>query len=257
MASNNLVANAAKTVFMILRKTRDASPPRSIRVGPASVLEAENEKLLGLRISKSLAWKDHLTGVNSVHSVIRQRLLLIRRLKYMVPKESLVSIVEGLVLSKVRYGLAVFSKIRLKESDPVPEEENSVQVALNDIMRLLCNVQRRDQTSINKLLQETGLLSFNQLSAQSVLLLTWKIVHGHCPSLSHLTQVVSSNSTRVSRSQAKGDLVVPGKLKKFPKNCFRVQAAKLWNAAPMAVKNAQSLPSVKKEIKEFVKTLPI
>ena len=57
------------------------------------------------------------------------------------------------------------------------------------------------------------------------------------------------------RAQARGDLVVPGGLK-IVTDSFRCQAAKLWNAAPLELRQAKSLYTAKRIIKDFVKTLP-
>ena len=256
MASNNLVANASKTVFLAMGKGRTVSPPRTIRVGPAKVAESDSEQVLGLMVNKSLSWKDHIMGSKGVHMGIRQRLLLLKRLSYLVPKSSLPTIVEGLIMSKVRYGLSVYGSVRLADHDPLSGDQNSLQVALNDVMRVICGVKLRDQVPIRELLQRTGLLSFNQMAAQAALLLVWKIKNGHCESLAHLVDVVSSNSARISRAQAGGDLVVPIR-STLTKDSFRYQGAKLWNSAPMAVKGSKSKDAAKKTIREFVNNLPI
>ena len=58
------------------------------------------------------------------------------------------------------------------------------------------------------------------------------------------------------RSAFNGNLVENGRSKKAKKT-FINDSARVWNNAPRQIKSCISLSSVKKEIKTFVKTLPI
>ena len=251
MASNGLVANAAKTEFVVFGGAADREP-FSVRVGDVLVQESETVKVLGVTLNRSLSWRDHLFGPGGVYSTIQQRLLLLRRLLNQMPRNSLLPIVDGLIMSKIRYALALFGRIRLSESDPLGQDEQKIQVALNDTMRLLCGVRRRDCISIKELTQRTGLLSFNQLSAQATLMGAWKGMAGKCLSMEQFLQPLSSTNDRVTRAEARRDLTVPR-----VRNCFRYNAAKVWNKAPLDIRNARSLSGVKKCVKNFVTTLPV
>jgi len=150
--------------------------------------------------------------------------------------------------------MPVFGRVRKVESDPQWGNMQKVQVALNDVMRLLCGVRRRDKLRTEELLRRTEMLSINQMAAQCTLLTTWKIMRGQCPALESLAQI--RTSTRATRSQGKGDLLMPMGNRTLT-NGFRYQAAKIWNAAPVNVRNAASISTAKKLIKEFVRTLPV
>ena len=62
-----------------------------------------------------------------------------------------------------------------------------------------------------------------------------------------------SNGTRASN---RGDLVIEVATLKSQAT-FLNDAFKLWNAAPIEIKNGNKLAVAKKEIRKFVKTLPI
>ena len=258
MASNYLVANPSKTGLLVMRRgghvDREAI---SIKIGSTEITESTSEKILGVTFSRDMSWSEHILGKGGVRNTVLQRLVLLQRLQRMLPRKYLIQVVEGLIMSTVRYGLPVFGKVRLVESEPVSGKFQPVQVVLNDIMRLLCGARRKDKTTIASLLQSTGLLSLNQMAAQAILLMAWKIMRGDCPALNSLVTPVTSNSSRISKSKVRGDLVLQRDGLRTTKDSFRHQAARIWNAAPSTIKNSKTIPTVKKHIREFVLTLPI
>ena len=67
----------------------------------------KTEKLLGLNISSNLDWDTH---VDMLCISLKQRMGLIARAKDKVTKHKLRIISEAIFMSKVRYGLAVYTK---------------------------------------------------------------------------------------------------------------------------------------------------
>ena len=82
MASNGLVANQAKTVFMILNEKRSSKTinPRQIKVGDMWINQSVSSKLLGMEISDNQDWQDHFHGAKGLLSSLNQRLFAIKRL---------------------------------------------------------------------------------------------------------------------------------------------------------------------------------
>ena len=61
MASNGLIANTAKTVFMLINnKDKKEGEILSIRVGNNQVAQEHSTKLLGMTISDKMDWKDQI-----------------------------------------------------------------------------------------------------------------------------------------------------------------------------------------------------
>ena len=57
MASNGLIANAEKTVFMVLNyKGRPGDPTLQIPVGNSMVEQSKHTKLLGMTIEENQSW---------------------------------------------------------------------------------------------------------------------------------------------------------------------------------------------------------
>ena len=106
MAANMVSANPKKTEFLMVRPGKKKGS-RTIAIGEATVHETQHAKLLGLKISNDLSWKKH---IQDMISELNQRLGVLKRLCYVFDKKNLKMLAEGLVLSKIRYGISVYSQ---------------------------------------------------------------------------------------------------------------------------------------------------
>ena len=113
MASNSLIANQAKTEFLMLN-LRNGNDLTEIRVGDSLVKRSYSTKLLGIKLEETQEWHEHL---KTLKSSLNQRLFVIRRIASHLPREKLMSIVHSLWKSKLRYGLQLCSMVRLLESE--------------------------------------------------------------------------------------------------------------------------------------------
>ena len=155
------------------------------------------------------------------------------------------------------HGLQLCTNVRSDEIEPKSGNIKSVQTAQNKLMRLLLRVPFNDRTSTSELLLKTGLLSVNQLAASIKLQEAWKAenvpnypvkLEPNKPNESTSERQLRPGSTRKWNQDAKSTA---------EKECFSRNTAKLWNCAPLNIKNAQNLNIVKKAIKIYCKSLPI
>ena len=159
-------------------------------------------------------------------------------------------------MSQVRYGLPLYCPVKIKEGDPSPGCIDQIEVAFNDCLRLLTGNKRSDQASIKSMLEELDWLSLNQLSAETRLVQAWKTAHveDYCLQDTLSLRKKGGNPTRVSETVS----FDPGvDCRITSSGTFVHQTAKLWNQAPKSIKTASSLEIAKREIRAYVKTLPI
>eukprot|EP00095_Tigriopus_kingsejongensis_P002475 maker-scaffold326_size205590-snap-gene-1.12 protein:Tk02475 transcript:maker-scaffold326_size205590-snap-gene-1.12-mRNA-1 annotation:"neuropeptide gpcr a38" len=78
-------------------------------------------------------------------------------------------IVDGLVISKLRYGLPVFGQVRLQDTDPTHGNMKKLQGVLNDLMRLVANKRISDKISCVDQSEMTGIPSLNRICASATL----------------------------------------------------------------------------------------
>eukprot|EP00095_Tigriopus_kingsejongensis_P009470 maker-scaffold322_size207131-snap-gene-0.12 protein:Tk09470 transcript:maker-scaffold322_size207131-snap-gene-0.12-mRNA-1 annotation:"unnamed protein product" len=98
-------------------------------------------KLLGITLQANLGWTDNVAGLVTS---LNQRVGLVRRLLKWIPRCHIQPIVDGLVISKLRYGLPVFGQVRLQDTDPTHGNMKKLQGVLNDLMRLVANKRISD-----------------------------------------------------------------------------------------------------------------
>ena len=106
------------------------------------------------------------------------------------------------------------------------------------------------------MLEKFDLLSVNQLAATIKLQEVWKsIIVPGCPiSLDPFKKSV--NQTHVLRTKNYRVFNDTSRLA-MSQSSFNIDAAKIWNAAPLEIKNSTSISEAKKQIIFFVKSLPI
>jgi exonuclease III len=247
MSRNKLVANASKTGFLLIRgKGHKKWPLTSVNVGSETVVESECEKILGVQVSNNLKWNDHL---RSVVNDLRYRIFTMRRLTYNLPRQYLQGLLDGIVYSKARYCLPLFSKLRLSSQDKKNQWMEAVQKQLNASLRVVLGVKLSDKVSVNELHSMTNMLTFNQIAIQSTQGLTWNILNDKSKGLRGFHSILEKpqEEERQLRSSDQGRLDPP--LRTNSNNSFKVKSSDLWNKLEYCDRWAKKLP--KNVIKSF------
>ena len=255
MASNGLIANQAKTEFLVLNlKNKADSKLESIMVGNSEVQRTNKTKLLGVFLEDSQEWHEHF---KQLRCSLNQRLFVIRRISNQIPSEKIMSVVHSLWMSKLRYGLQLCHKVRLNDSDKTSALMTSLQLTQNRLLRALNNTRIKDKISTKFLLNKFELLSVNQLSAKIKLVEVWKSVQNEDYPIKldsyHVTNRENNYELRPALNRTFMDCC---RLKKF-EHSFSIDAAHIWNVAPIDVTTAPTLGIAKNRIQIFCKTLPI
>ena len=253
MASNGLIANKAKTEFLLLNEKGD-SHLSEIRVGDTLIQRTDHTKLLGIQIEESQEWNLHL---KTLKTSLNQRLFVIRRVMRQIPRNKLMMIVHSLWMSKLRYGLQLCTKVRQSEQVTKTEFSKSLQLTQNRMLRLINNSRIKDKISVKSMLKKFNLLSVNQLAAQIKLQEVWKSVHIKKygitldPYNAHMPSTNLSLRPKVNRTFNDSSRLV------LAEHSFTIDAAKLWNNAPSEVTSAKNLSQAKKASRAYALTLPI
>lgn len=254
MSANKLVINPGKTTFLLNKPKGGETEPLSIRVGDANVVESQSGKLLGMTISSNLQWVDH---INDMKQALHYRLFLLRRLRGLIPENSLTQVTEAIFNSKLRYGISAYAKLRLGECDKKNGNMNSLQVLQNDAMRIITGTRRSDRTSTCELLDKTGFMSVNQMAVQHTAGEVYNLLNYNSESeMNHLFTEIKRSSTVQTRSLQENKInTVPFKHVKL--EGFMQQGAKVWNALPLDIKNSNTKSAFKRKVKTWSKNLPI
>ena len=254
MASNYLVANPEKTDFLILSKERNMIHKEIIKIGGAHINASESVRLLGMTIDNALTWENH---VDSVINRIQQGMGLLKHLATKLPKQMFTPVTHGLVLSKLRYGLAVYGDVRIEEGDPTPGRMRKLQVALNRIARFLTGIRLQDKIKTEELLQRAKLPHVNQMAAEQKLGETFRAGKTEIPGVTdNITLVSSKEHAMTTRGQVEGNIMLM-KGETYRRDGFLHKAVRLWNALPTETKLEEDTKKFKKGVKTFSKRLPM
>ena len=105
MASNGLVANQAKTVFMVLNMKKQCDKQlaaEGISVGGTTVKPDSHTKLLGMTIESNQGWNEHFKGPNSLINGSGEKHRKYVEKRYVISIKSIVFF-STLTYVKVRY----------------------------------------------------------------------------------------------------------------------------------------------------------
>ena len=249
MASNGLVANPDKTVFMMFGNKNNEE--LAVKVGDSVISQSCSAKLLGIEIDDDYKWK---TQEKKLIGQLDKRLFYLRRLKGKISDDGLKKVADSLWTSKLRYGLQLISEVRTNEDQTKNTMMASIQKAQNRMMRSLTGTWRHDRIKIKDLLEKTNNLSVNQTAAQIKLTEMWKAANEkNYPVI--MQKVVKTNERNTRNNQ--GVKFVEKIRSKLGKSTFAADGPKLWNNAPESVTSAISKWKAKKAIKTYCKSLPL
>ena len=131
----------------------------------------------------------------------------------------------------------------------------AIQMVQNKMARLMNCKTLKDKVQTKVLLEKANLLSVNQINAKVKLQEIWKILN--VPDYPIKIEVNRVHDGQVAtRAMTKGTPIELGSTNLISKTCISY-AIKVWNYAPADIKSCTSLYSLKRKVKDFVKTLPI
>ena len=243
-ASNELVANPAKTAFIMFRPSKTIGKQYEVNIDGTLIKESESERVLGVQVQRNLQWNEH---GSKIMKKINYGLSKLKQLRGLMRQKSLKIIAEGIVLSHIRYCIPVYlgGEVRMGNDEPHRALMSNLQKKVNDCMRIILGKRRSDRVTCETLLMKTGLKPVNHIAAESILYELWKAKHFRIDSISDaysLNRVIRHASQR--------------RTSKDP-NSFVSKSAVLWNKMSEQFRSGTIKSSLaKREISNCVKLLP-
>ena len=138
------------------------------------------------------------------------------------------------------------------KNEPTTGLMGSLQKCQNEAAHIVHHAKLKDRKRTSALLQDVGWLSINQMWARNILIETFKIQKFSLPGLHEELKTTENLSVMETRSESRGDIPV------CPDYGFITKAAKLWNIAPIKLRQPDVLQKRAKQIVyKFCKTLPL
>ena len=209
----------------------------------AIINRCNSTRLLGIKIDDAQDWSEHF---KTVRTSLNQRLFVIRRISRQIPRNKLINVVHSLWVSKLRYGLQLCTITRITEAETKSSNTKSLQLTQNRMLRAINGTKISDKVSIKSMLDKFKLLSVNQLAAQIKLKEVWKSLNSeNYPIRLDTYNEALADGPHLLRHQENRIFKDNCRLQKS-KMSFNLDAARLWNAAPLTIKNSRTSYEAKK-----------
>ena len=167
-------------------------------------------------------------------------------------------VADSIYTSKIRYGLQLCAAVRMSEEEKKDGLMKVMQTTQNKMLRFLNKTRVSDKINTKSILNKFNMVSVNQLMAQIKLTETWKALNMNYENNTGIDalQITHVEGQGELRSAFSGNLIESRGSSKAKKTLIN-DSANVWKKAPLQIKSCKTLSSAKREIKAFVKTLPI
>ena len=219
-------------------------------IGRKMLKTSDSEKLLGLNINPDLNWSTH---VEKLCATLKQRIGLLRRIKYKINSYKLQIVAEAIFQSKLRYGISLYTIPKFEFNNMEQTMDSNItklQVIQNDMLRLLVNKKRDSHTNMEKLRNELKMMSVNQLSCYHTAIEMFNIIN-HKSSATLHEEMIQVQKGYSLRGLQDGTVIVPEKGKKSC-NGFHYMGPKLWNFLPAHIRKTSKRNVFKEKLKDFI-----
>ena len=182
---------------------------------------------------------------------------MIRRIARQILKIKLMSVVHSLWVSKIRYGLQLCTKVQLTNEEQRSAIMKTLQLTQNRLLRLLNQTKVADMVGTKFMLDKFELLSINQPSAKIKLVEVCKsenvegcaiVMEPYSRTRQNEENILRPRLNRVFNDSAK---------RQISQSSFHIDAARIWNYAPIKIREAASLREAKNLIKKYCKSSPV
>ena len=250
MASNKLIANDSKTMFILFGKKPHDNTKYSLSVGNSIIMEQPTIKLLGLNISNDLKWNNHL---DQTLNTLNHRMFLFRHVRKFLPDHVIHIVSDALITSHIRYVLPLFTHPRISEHSSQSSISNKLQVVQNQMTRTWLKVKLSDKVNMAKARTNLGFMSVNQMAVFSILSETRKILVND--TIPWIKTILTSYGTTEITTRAKSTNKLRSQSSNSQKNAngFIHQASLLWNMIPSELRDPScSDVAFKRNLKRWI-----
>ena len=236
MSHNFLQLNADKTEILIIGPEIISNEIQQ-SLGPLANNVKQNAKNLGVFFDNKMNLEFH---IKKITQSCFYHLRNIAKIKSILTSQDLEQIIHAFISSRLDYCNGLYTTLSQSSL-------SRLQLIQNTAARILTNTNRR--AHITPVLATLHWLPVKARINFKILLITYKALHGLAPL--YITDLLPrKKNTRSLRSSDKGLLEVPvTNLKTKGDRAFAVVAPTLWNALPLALKNAESVDGFKRLLK--------
>ena len=189
-----------------------------------TIRESNNHKHLGITFGEFGNWTDHITDICTR---ARRKVNMVRPLKYKLPRQSLLILVNAFVRPTLEYGSVVWDNCSRTEKQMIDK-------TYEDALRIVCGAPCGSSRAA--LYKETNQLSLQTRRDRYRLLQMHQLVHDQAPS--YMAGMVER--TRECRESRQFDTRPPFARRSCYYNSFVPMTCRDWNALPTEIKRIEN-----------------
>ncbi len=242
--NNHMKANVSKTKVMLLGTPNKISKVNQINIvmNGTDVENVKSFKYLGITIDANLKWNEQ---VNNICRKVCNSLGIMRRIKPFVPRKSLITIYNTMILPHIDYAIIIWSNCSVSSIDKIQKLQNAA-------MRIILGVPFR--THVNDMLRELEFMDIRSRILYSTGCMMFKVLNNTAPRylIDRFSAINDIHSICTRQSKA-GNLYIPKCNTNYGKNTFRYNGCVLWNVLSQDIRNAKNFMSFKRMFKNDLK----
>ena len=244
MSSHRLVINDTKTHLMVLgkRSIEDERYKVTLKAGEHVVVQSKTEKLVGIHLSNTLKWKEHiLDNQSSLIKQLNSRVNGLSLVSKSAPFKSRLLLANGLVNSKICNLIQVWG-------GAADFLLRAVQVLQNKSARLVTKSSWFTPTRV--LLRQCGWLSVNQLVHYHTILSIHKVVMTRKPK--YMYDKLCSDHGYATRNAVIFGETFSGKTA-LAANSFCYRGTNIYIKLPFEIREIRNEDTFKRKLKIWIK----
>ena len=242
LSRNQLSLNVKKTMAILFsNRPTHSQPPLNLQVRGESIAVVHETKYLGITIDSQLKFDKH---AELLAQKLKLTLFTFRHIRDSLSIEAAKTFFDALILSRINYCITTWSQCNANVTNPI------------------ASLYKRGLKTLDKkkwsdhhcpILQKYAMLPFDKLPTLAILTIVYKVHRNMAPEpIRDLFTKYAPLTQRTTRSQTRGDFVLPRKNTKIGQSGLAYQGAKLWNLLPSEIRDSASLRAYITDIKTLI-----
>lgn len=232
-----LIINPSKTVVMLFSRKRSPSQLPAFLLGDYVLTSVKAHKHLGLILTSSLSWSEH---IDSVISKSNQILGMTKRFKYKWSRMTLEVCYISFIRPILEYGNIIYDSCTQHDS-------NRLEAIQLDAARTITGAKRG--TSHEALYNELGWHTLSERRYAAKLVKMYGICNKLTPQyLADIFNDFAPDPSRLTRAQHRYDFKIPRCNTTFYQNSFVISTMALWNNTEITLRQKSSQASFKQHV---------